>query len=118
MTEDPFDVALDDLDLSEDDEALPESECFYCGAIFAGNQVGHCMGGKYRHDYSDGTYSGCCQNFASLHAFDRHRTGKFDPPARRCLTTDELLANGWAKTGPYDSWRTPGATDNPWRKDQ
>lgn len=96
------------------DDAEPIGRCHHCGATFAGEHVGHCSGGPYRQDYPDGTYSGCCQNFASDAAFDKHRTGPYDGN-RRCLTVEELTAKGWAKTGPHDSWRTPAPAVNPWK---
>lgn len=112
-----FDLDAEDLDLSPDDDEdeFPVSVCHHCGATFAGNHVGHCSGGPYRQDYPDGTYSGCCQNFASSAAFDKHRTGPHGGN-RRCFTVEELTAKGWAKTGPHDSWRTPAPPTNPWRR--
>jgi hypothetical protein len=39
----------------------------------------------------------CLAYFNSITAFDKHRTGKFDG-SRRCLSTDEMLAQGFGKT--------------------
>jgi hypothetical protein len=39
----------------------------------------------------------CGEMFSSVYAFDKHRTGTFHPPARRCLSTDEMLSLGMAK---------------------
>ena len=105
---------LDFLDEFEDiqgdsPDGIPESACDVCGALFGPADTGHCSGGKW---------GGCCQSFASNHAFDKHRTGRYEPNQRRCLTPDELLAKGWAKTGAYDSWRTPPPANNPWKAKQ
>lgn len=63
----------------------------------------------------------CKQDFGSVSAFDKHRTGTHaytfpeglhrEPPdydGRRCLETHELQAAGWT-TGKDGRWRTPGA---------
>ena len=101
-------TGFDFTDVEEDaPDFVPESGCDICGAIFGPADTGHCRGGKW---------GGCCQTFASSHAFDRHRTGPFNPDGlRRCRTTGELEAKGWAKTGPYDSWRTPPPKTSPWK---
>jgi hypothetical protein len=39
----------------------------------------------------------CLQYFNSITAFDKHRTGEFSE-GRRCLTTDEMLAQHFGKT--------------------
>lgn len=39
----------------------------------------------------------CLAYFNSNTAFDKHRTGKFDG-SRRCLSTDEMLSQGFGKT--------------------
>lgn len=43
----------------------------------------------------------CGQFFNSVSVFDRHRVGSFDDPAnpRRCLTTRQMLAKGFAQNG-------------------
>lgn len=110
------DLDSDDLDLTEDDDDMPETTCPWCGAVFAGNHVGHCTGGPFRKNLGNGHYSGCCQNFASLHAFDAHRVGPIQ--RRRCLSTDKLAARGWTQTGPYASWRTPAPEGQPWKGKQ
>lgn len=38
--------------------------------------------------------TGCGELFNSTAAFDKHRTGTFHPPARRCLTVTEMQAVG------------------------
>lgn len=53
--------------------------CGHCGATFAGRQ-NHC--------------TLCHETFASETAGDAHRVGPYDPPARRCLTPDEMTAKG------------------------
>lgn len=95
-------VDVDDYDPSD-------CWCSQCGRQFNGSDSsgGHCSA----------LTGGCCQNFASLNAFDKHRTGPHDGN-RRCLTVAELTAKGWAKTGPHDSWRTPAPATSPWRKDR
>ena len=40
---------------------------------------------------------GCGELFNSTYAFDLHRTGTHSPPARRCLSVEEMLAKGMAK---------------------
>jgi hypothetical protein len=45
----------------------------------------------------------CGESFASDRAFDRHRVGTFDPPARRCLSPNELLAAGWRRNR-FEAW--------------
>ena len=42
---------------------------------------------------------GCGQLFNSTAAFDKHRTGSYNPPERRCLTGQEMLAKGMAMSG-------------------
>lgn len=110
-------MITDDLDFLEDDdfgafegdEYVPETTCPHCGDVYGPDDTGHCTGGRF---------DGCCETFASNHAFDRHRTGKYDPPSRRCLTVQELEAKGWTRTGKYNAWRTPAPNNNPWKKDQ
>jgi hypothetical protein len=64
--------------------------CPECGASYSPNGGGHCRGGKY---------GGCCRTFTSDSSGDKHRVGPYDPPgSRRCLTLDELLADGWRET--------------------
>lgn len=41
--------------------------------------------------------TGCCRDFGSLTAYDRHRVGPHDGD-RRCRTDAELLARGYEKT--------------------
>ena len=42
----------------------------------------------------------CGEYFNSTRAFDKHRTGDFEPrSSRRCLTTGEMSAIGMARNG-------------------
>lgn len=83
--------------------------CQVCGAQFNGSDSsgGHCKGG---------TFGGCCQSFRSMSGFDKHRTGRFEPNTRRCLTPDEMTAKGWARDE-HGAWRLPAPATNPWKKD-
>lgn len=36
----------------------------------------------------------CCETFSGTSTGDAHRTGTFDPPGRRCLTSDEMREAG------------------------
>jgi len=36
----------------------------------------------------------CGLHFTSVHAFDKHRTGTYQPNERRCMTTEEMLEAG------------------------
>jgi hypothetical protein len=98
---------LDDNVAEDDPDYVPESGCSWCGGIFGPDDTGHCTGGAF---------GGCCQTFASNTAFDKHRTGKYDPPMRRCLTSEELTGKGWTRTGKYNAWRMPAPAVNPWAK--
>lgn len=102
-------TGFDFTDVEEDaPDYVPESECHVCDAIFGPQDTGHCSP----------ITGGCCQTFASNHAFDRHMVGPFNPDGlRRCLTVAELEAKGWTKTGPYQSWRTPPPKTSPWTKE-
>ena len=40
----------------------------------------------------------CGRTFRSVSGFDAHRTGTYDPPARRCLTETEMDAKGMVRT--------------------
>lgn len=40
----------------------------------------------------------CGEYFNSDRGFTDHRVGQFMPNTRRCLTPEELIAKGWAKT--------------------
>ena len=89
----------------EAEDYVPETPCHWCGQVFGPDDTGHCTGGEF---------GGCCQTFASNHAFDRHRTGRYDGE-RRCLTTDEMTAKGWTQSGQYNAWRTPAPATDPWK---
>jgi len=39
----------------------------------------------------------CQEYFNSSGTFDRHRTGSYDPPQRRCLSIQEMEAKGMSK---------------------
>ena len=41
----------------------------------------------------------CGEYFNSSFGFEEHRSGKVGTPERRCLTPEELTAEGWAKNG-------------------
>lgn len=55
----------------------------------------------------------CHLTFPQSAGFDRHRTGDYENRAtgktntRRCLTVDELTADGWQHDQAADLWRTP-----------
>lgn len=99
---------LDDFDIQEDDpDYVPESSCHVCGAKFGPANTGHCSP----------ITGGCCQNFASQNAFDKHLRHSKDWRRTWCLTTAEMEAAGWQKTGPHNSWRTPPPKSNPWKKE-
>jgi len=40
---------------------------------------------------------GCGEYFNSNGAFDHHRIGQYSPKERRCMTVDEMLADGMSK---------------------
>jgi hypothetical protein len=40
---------------------------------------------------------GCGELFNSVKSFDRHRRGTYTPPARRCLSPDEMRAKGMTR---------------------
>ena len=46
----------------------------------------------------------CCKEFRTTAEFDRHRTGRHGLD-RRCLTSAEMLAAGWAINDKL--WRSP-----------
>lgn len=102
-----FDFLDEITDLEQEDpDYVPESSCHVCGAKFGPHDTGHCSP----------ITGGCCLNFASNYAFDRHLVRK-GGLAVRCLTVAELQTKGWQQTGPYNSWRTPPPKNNPWKKD-
>jgi hypothetical protein len=39
----------------------------------------------------------CGKEFSGVTAFDAHRTGTYNPPTRRCLSTHEMLERGFAE---------------------
>lgn len=96
-----FEDSSEELDL--------DCTCAECGRRFNGSDRsgGHCRGGAY---------GGCCQSFRSLGGFEKHRTGKYEPNERRCLTPDELLELGWSVDDNY-TWRMPAPAVNPWKKE-
>jgi len=47
----------------------------------------------------------CGEYFSSERSFDRHRIGQFGID-RRCMTTDAMTADGWARNG-RGFWLTP-----------
>ena len=47
----------------------------------------------------------CNKAFRSVPEFDRHRTGDHGPD-RRCLTSDEMIENGWEILA-SGMWRSP-----------
>lgn len=62
--------------------------------------------------------SGCGEHFHSVGAFDKHRTGTYQPLARRCLSTDEMRdtgmvqrADGFWTTGKSGSY-SPRVSDS------
>jgi len=65
------------------------SMCAECGARFSPKGGGHCRGGRFK---------GCCKTFTSDSSGDKHRVGDYNDGARRCLTTEEMLAKGWRET--------------------
>lgn len=97
----------------EPDDYDPSNiRCPDCGHTYSGTDG---AGGHCRAPRPDGGY--CCMSFGSLHAFDKHRTGPYDPPGqRRCLTPDELRAKNW-RQDERGQWRTPAPETNPWKKD-
>lgn len=53
----------------------------------------------------------CLEQFGSVRAFDRHRTGSYASPGtfqhqRRCLTVPEMQAAGWSQN-PKGQWLAP-----------
>ena len=56
--------------------------------------------------------SGCGYDFASLSAFDAHRTGSHRH-GRRCLTDEELRARGYTLDR-RGRWRRPASGRAPW----
>lgn len=56
--------------------------------------------------------TGCGQFFSCAATFDRHRIGEFaglrGTSSRRCLSVDEMLAQGWGQNG-KGFWRREGA---------
>lgn len=62
---------------------------------------------------------GCGLYFASNHAFDKHRVGKYGanvPIAarRRCKTAAELVAEGWNASRGF--WRSKSAENGHWAR--
>lgn len=62
----------------------------------------------------------CGEDFGSVGAFEAHRVGAHmytfsaeHPDGRRCLTTEELLRNGWRRDG-SGRWRRPNVGTAPW----
>lgn len=51
-----------------------------CGSKWSGVERAHCPS--------------CHKTFNSVYAFDKHRTGTYEPNTRRCLTTEEMTARG------------------------
>jgi hypothetical protein len=49
--------------------------------------------------------TGCGLFFAGMGAFDRHRTGTYQPLTRRCMNATEMLASGLVLQD--DVWRIP-----------
>ena len=45
----------------------------------------------------------CSELFNSTSAFDKHRTGTYDPPQRRCLSVPEMATKGMVKNS-YGFW--------------
>jgi hypothetical protein len=85
----------------EDDYDPSECVCDQCGRKFNGSDSGggHC--------------AACHQSFRSLGGFDKHRTGRYQPNERRCLTPDEMTARGWVQ-GDSGMWRMPPPKNSPW----
>ena len=91
---------VDDLKPVKDDpnDGTRDWTCTPCGARVKGSH-GHC--------------SGCHLTFPQQVGFDRHRVGKFEnkatgqPNTRRCLTTDEMVANEWQYDAEANVWRVP-----------
>lgn len=53
----------------------------------------------------------CLEQFGSVRAFDRHRTGFYASPGtfqhhRRCMTVSEMRAAGWGQN-PKGQWLAP-----------
>ncbi len=46
---------------------------------------------------------GCSRDFTSVAAFDRHRTGRYMPDTRRCLTEQEMSERGLERK-PSGQW--------------
>jgi hypothetical protein len=49
--------------------------------------------------------SACGEYFNHPSTFTKHRTGKYDPDTRRCLTVEEMTAKGW-QLNPAAYWIT------------
>ena len=58
--------------------------------------------------------STCGEYFNSTHAFDRHRTGAYEPLERRCLTATEMEARGMSRNV-QGFWITEKRLDLPLR---
>jgi hypothetical protein len=101
------DLSLEADEVDNYDPAV-DCHCHHCGVQFNGSDSsgGHCSGGPF---------GGCCQSFASLSGFDKHRVGPHGTAERRCLTPDEMLAKGWTVDG-NKVWRLPAPKTNPWKK--
>ena len=58
--------------------------------------------------------TGCHRIFASLSAFDLHRTGKFERKKRRCMTEQQMLTRGMVQNA--KGWWMRSAFDGqlPW----
>lgn len=96
----PFEQSAEALEL---DCHCPDCDRWFNGSDRSG---GHCRGGGF---------GGCCKSFRSLTGFDKHRTGKYEPNERRCMTADELTAKGWT-CDDNNTWRMPAPAVNPWEK--
>jgi hypothetical protein len=57
---------------------------------------------------------GCGRTFASLSAFDLHRTGKFQHKMRRCLTEQNMLAKGMVQNAKGWWMRSSFEGELPW----
>lgn len=49
----------------------------------------------------------CSELFNSTTAFDKHRTGAYEPDERRCLSVAEMQARGFTRPDGY--WRSPAS---------
>lgn len=54
--------------------------CSGCEQVWSGVERAHCKS--------------CHKTFNSVYAFDKHRTGTYEPCTRRCMTTEEMEAKG------------------------